>query len=107
MSRAHRVAAPSLRRQLAFRVLAALLGGYVFCWGLMALVSAGGYALGMEFHDAERLAALLGMLAYVTVFVWAFGARRMAPVWLVLLLGGTAMAALAWWVQARLVGMAA
>ncbi len=107
MSRADPFSTLPHKTQLTFRVLAAVLGGYAFCWGFMALVNAGGYALGMAFHDAEQLASILGMLVYLIVFLWAFGARRLMPVWLVLLLGGGAMAGLAWWAQARLVGLAA
>lgn len=91
---------PAARRgPLTLRALAAVLGGYVFCWGLMALGTAGWHALGMAFKDAEQLAHMLGLLAYVAVFLWAFAARRVSVVWGVLAGGGTAMLGLAWLIQ--------
>ena len=84
------------------RVLAALLGGYAFCWGIAALCTAGAYALGMHFHDAEHLGGILAILSFVGVFLWAFGARRIAPVWAVLLAGGALMTGLASLIQAHL-----
>ncbi len=80
---------------VAGRVLAALLGGYAFCWGFIALGIAALFAVGMEFHDAEHLASMLAFLLYVGVFLWAIAARSLARVWLVLLGGGATMAALA------------
>ena len=84
------------------RVLAAVLGGYAFCWGLAAIGTAGFYGLGMHFHDAEHLSGILAVLAYVGVFLWAFGARRMRPVWAVLLGGAVVMSALASLIQSRI-----
>lgn len=99
---------PAARRRnrrlgLLGRVLAALGGGYAFCWGLMALINAGGYALGLAFHDAESLGAIIGFLVYLAVFLWAFAARSLPRVWIVLLAGGALMTAAAWLLQSRLV----
>lgn len=98
------LAAPGrvLRSPVLWRIAAALLGGYAFCWGLIALCVAGLYSLGMAFHDAESLGAILGFLAYLAAFLWAFGAARLLPVWCVLLGGGAAMAGLATLLQSRL-----
>lgn len=85
------------------RILAALIGGYTFCWGLVSLCEAGLTCLGMAFHDAEHLAGMLAILGYLAVFLWAFAARSLRWVWLVLVGGGVAMAALASLLQARLV----
>lgn len=89
--------------QIAARISAALLGGYAFTWGLIAFVMAASYGAGMEFHDAESLASILGLLFYLVVFLWAFSARRLLPVWLVLAGGGAVMTGLAFLLQARIV----
>ena len=89
----------SPRRVWLIRVAAALFGGYAFTWGLIALGTAGVFAAGMEFHDAEHLSAMLGFLVYLTVFLWAFAARRLALVWAVLLGGGALMAGAASLIQ--------
>lgn len=73
------------------RIAAAVLGGYAFCWGFIALGMAAMYAAGMSFHDAEHLAAMLGLLLYLTVFCWSFVDRSLLRVWLVLAGGGLLM----------------
>lgn len=88
--------------QIAGRVGAALLGGYAFTWGMIALGVAGLFAAGMEFHDAEHLCNIVGFLVFLTVFLWAFAARRLSRVWLVLLGGGGLMAASASLIQRML-----
>ncbi|OWQ90804.1 iron uptake protein [Roseateles aquatilis] len=85
------------------RIAAAIGGGYVFCWGFIALGLSGLYAAGMSFHDAEHLSAIVGVLLFLVVFCWAFGARSIARVWLVLLLGGGFMSGLAALTQHALV----
>lgn len=80
---------------LLSRIGAAVLGGYVFCWGFIVLALAGCYAAGMSFHDAEHLSAMLGVLLYLGVFLWSFAARSLGRVWLLLLGGGGAMAGVA------------
>jgi len=91
-----------LSSPVLWRAAAALAGGYAFCWGLIALGVAGLYTLGLPFHDAEHLSAMLAFLAYLVVFLWAFAARRLARVWVVLLGGGALMAGAASLLQARL-----
>jgi len=83
------------RLHLALRLACALLGGYAFTWGFVALGTAGLFALGMEFHDAEHLSSMLGLLLYLAVFLWAFAARSLRRVAWVLLGGGALMVALA------------
>lgn len=85
-----------------WRALAAILGGYAFCWGFVALGVAGLYALGMAFHDAEHLSSILAFLVYVAVFIWAFAARSLVRVWVVLLGGGALMAGAASLIQLML-----
>ena len=85
-----------------WRTLAAILGGYAFCWGFIALGVAGFYALGMAFHDAEHLSSILAFLVYLVVFLWAFAARSLVRVWVVLLGGGAFMAGAASLIQSML-----
>lgn len=99
---------PSTRRhgqrlQLASRVLAAILGGYAFAWGLVAAGASLMFAAGMGFHDAEFLASLAGVLAFLLAFLWAFVARRGWLVWAVLAGGGALLAGIGSFVQSLLV----
>jgi len=93
------------RRRLRFasRVLVAVLGGYAFAWGLVASGASLMYAAGMGFHDAEFLASLVGLLAFLVAFLWAFAARRGWLVWTVLLGGGALLAGTGSLVQSLLV----
>ena len=88
---------------LLSRIAAAVLGGYAFCWGSVALGLAGFYAAGLPFHDAEHLASILGLLLYLAVFCWAFAARRVGRVWALLLGGGALMAGSAALIQRAMV----
>lgn len=90
------------RLSLASRVAAALLGGYAFAWGLIATATSGLYALGMGFHDAEFLATMLGVLAFLAAFLWTFAVRRVRTAWLLLAGGGGVLAAVGSLVQASL-----
>jgi len=92
------------RAQLAARVAAALLGGYVFAWGFIAAGMSLLFAAGMEFHDAEFLASALGLLAFLAVFLWAFAARRVWLVWAALAGGGALLAVVGSFTQAALLG---
>ncbi len=94
---------PPSRQHVLLRIAAAMLGGYAFCWGFVALSMAGLFALGMSFHDAEHLCAMLAFLLYVTVFCWAFAARSLARVWAVLAGGAALMAGAASLLQMALV----
>lgn len=92
----------SPRLALAARVAAAVLGGYGFAWGVVAAATALLVAAGMGFHDAEFLASLAGVLAYLGALLWAVSARRLWPVWVVLAAGGAALAGIGSLVQAML-----
>jgi len=94
---------PGQRWSVLGRVAAALLGGYAFCWGFIALGVAGMYRLGMPFHDAEHLSEMLAFLVYLGVFLWAFAARSLPRVWAVLAGGGAVMAGSATLLQSLLV----
>lgn len=91
------------RSHLVLRIAAAVLGGYAFTWGFIALGVAGLFAAGMEFHDAENLSSILGLLVFLVVFLWAFAARGLPRVWLVLAGGGALMAGAASLVQHALI----
>lgn len=78
--------------QVGSRIAAAILGGYVFTWGFIALGVALLFAAGMEFHDAEHLGFIIGFLVYLMVFLWAFASRSVARAWLLLAGGGILMA---------------
>ncbi|MET0264941.1 MAG: iron uptake protein [Duganella sp.] len=78
---------------IASRTLAAVLGGYAFTWGLIALGMAAMVAADVEFHDAEHLSAIIGFLVFLIIFLAAFGARNIKRVWLVLVGGAVVMTA--------------
>ena len=93
----------SPRLHLAARIAAAVLGGYAFAWGFIATCASLMSAGGMGFHDAEFLGSLLGVLAFLVAFLWTFAARRLWLVWVVLLGGGSLLAAAGSYVQSLLV----
>ncbi|WP_416763281.1 iron uptake protein [Roseateles sp. So40a] len=101
---AGRRSARGLPWALLSRIGAAVLGGYAFCWGFIALAHSGLYALGMPFHDGEHLSAILGVLLYLVVFLWTFAARRTGVTWTVLLAGGGVMTGAAALIQRALLG---
>jgi hypothetical protein len=84
--------AASHRWHLFSRICAAVLGSYAFTWGFMALGIAAMFAAGMAFHDAEHLSAIIGFLVFLGLFLWAFSARSLWRIWLVLAGGGLLMA---------------
>lgn len=86
------ISAPPLSRlHILNRIAAAVLGGYAFTWGFMALATALLFAAGMEFHDAESLSSITGFLVYLALFLWAFASARLARVWLILAGSGALM----------------
>jgi hypothetical protein len=82
--------------QIISRITAGLLGGYAFTWGFVVLGIALLLVAGMSYHEAEMLTYLLAFLVFLTVFCWAFAARRVICVWSVLAGGGAAMTGAAW-----------
>ncbi|MGQ2993739.1 MULTISPECIES: iron uptake protein [Variovorax] len=93
-------AVPAL--QIVSRIGAAVLGGYAFSWGFVALGIGLLFAAGMPFHDAESLASMLAFLVFLVAFLWAFSAANIKRVWLVLAGGGLSMTAAASLVQRAL-----
>lgn len=92
-----RTATPRL--PLLLRIAAAVFGGYVFAWGMIALAISVLYGVGMAFHDAEHLASLVALLVYVATFCWTFVTRSLLRAWIVLAGGGAVMAIAASFVQ--------
>lgn len=99
----HPVAPRSPRLHLAARIAAAVFGGYAFAWGIVATGASLMFAAGMDFHDAEFLASLLGVLAFLVAFLWTFAARRVWVAWAVLAGGGALLAGMGSFVQSLLV----
>ena len=97
------IPARSPRTQVIARVAAAILGGYAFAWGIVATGASLMVAAGMDFHDAEFLGSMIGVLAFLGVFLWAIAARRLRWVWLVTVVGGGVLAATGSFVQSLLV----
>lgn len=92
----------SNRKQVALYIATALLGSYAFTWGCIALGVASLFALGMEFHDAESLASILGLLLFLVAFLWTFAAKRLLHLWLLFVGGGALMSVGAWLIQSML-----
>lgn len=78
------------------RIAAAVFGGYAFTWGFTVLTVALALRVSGDFDEGLLLAYLLAFLVYLAAFLWAFAARSLAIVWLVLTGGGAAMTAAAW-----------
>ncbi len=74
------------------RVAASLVGGYTIVWGFTTLLIALSLMAGSEYGDARKLA----FLVFLGVFLWAFAAKRLTVVWVVLAGGGAAMTGAAW-----------
>ena len=93
-------------RQVILRTGTALVGGYAWCWGFSVLGIAACFMLGLPFHDAEHLFAMLVFLLYPCLFMWAFIARDLRRVAALLFGGGALMAAVAALLQMRLIALA-
>jgi hypothetical protein len=87
---------------VTLRIAAGMLGGYAFTWGFIALAIGLLFAADLDFHDAEALGYILGFIVFLIVFLWAFAARSLARVWLVLAGGGALMTGAAWLMQRAL-----
>ena len=72
------------------RIGAAILAGYAFTLGFVAVVIAGLVVAGRGCGHAWRLAMAFAFLLDLAVFFWAFAARSVVRVWLVLA-GGAAL----------------
>ncbi|QNM95735.1 hypothetical protein [Chitinimonas koreensis] len=84
------------------RIAAALLGGYLFTWGLAACAIAALVAAGTDFHEAEHAVMLLAFIVFLLAFLWSFAGRSLALIWAVLAGGGATMTLAAWLLQRSL-----
>ena len=85
-------------RRLVLHLVVALLGGYLFTWGVTTLGVTALVALGVDFHEAETLLLLLAFLIFLAVFLWAF-ATRLVRAGVALGGGAVFMTAAAWGLQ--------
>jgi uncharacterized membrane protein HdeD (DUF308 family) len=81
---------------LTSRIAAAILGSYCLAYGFTALVTAVAITTSGDYDEGLLLAYLLAFLVYLAAFLWAFAARSLPIVWLVLGGGGAAMTGIAW-----------
>lgn len=84
------------------RIGAALLGGYVFVWGLVTLTLVLLVTAGLPYGEARTLVMLLAFLVFLMAFCWAFVHDSLLRVWAVLAGGGAVTSALAWWLAGTL-----
>ncbi len=70
------MAKPSVNVERSLRLVLALVGGYVFAAGFVALVAAGLPHLGMANTESTTLGGMLGMLVYLTIMIWAVASTR-------------------------------
>jgi hypothetical protein len=84
------------RAQVISRIAAGVFGGYAFVWGLTTLIIALAVTARLSYGEAQTTAYLLAFLVFLGAFLWAFAARRIAVVWMVLGGGGALMTAVAW-----------
>lgn len=77
------------------RIAAPIFGGYIFAYGLLAACTLVGFSLGLSFFEAQGLASLVSLVAYLCAVLWGVW-QTSARVWLVLCGGGGGFALLAW-----------
>jgi hypothetical protein len=65
---------------VALRTVAAILGGWLFTWGFVACGAAALVGLGVAFHDAEMAMLMLGLLLFLTLFLWVFATHSVVRV---------------------------
>ena len=91
------------RSHIAWRTAVALLGGYVFTWGIVAAGVTVLFGAGMEFHDAEHLSYIVGILVFLGAFLAGFAARDLCRTAVTLVGGGALLTVMAWLLQQQLV----
>ncbi|MDZ7925408.1 MAG: iron uptake protein [Marinagarivorans sp.] len=87
---------------LVARIVASLLGVYVFIWGIMALGITGLVAMGVDYEEAYLLFKLSAFLVFLALFLWCYATQGVLKLWLIFVGGGTLMIALAWLIQNQL-----
>src|SRR5215510_13256797 len=88
--------------QICSRVLASVVGSYVFTWGFIAFVTACLLHAGLEFHEATHLTLMLGFLVFLAAMCFAFIAASALRVWVILLGAGTSLTFAGWWLARSL-----
>lgn len=78
---------PSSRLGIVFRIVTAILGGWAFSWGLVACGTACLVGLGADFHDAEMVLQVLGLLIFLGVFLWSFAEQSLLRIFSILVGG--------------------
>lgn len=58
------------------RLIVAVVGGYAFAAGMVALIGAGLPHWGMHRSEAIALGAMLGLPAYLAIIIWATSSLR-------------------------------
>jgi hypothetical protein len=85
------------------RIVAGLVGGWAFSFGLVSLGVALLVAVGVPFGEAQTALHMLAFLVFLPLLCWAFAARSVARVWLVLAGGAIVMTGAAWVIARALV----
>ena len=89
---------PSATRwQIASRIAASFVGGWILVWGFVVLAIALLRAAGLTYADAQTLVYLLAFVVFLAAFCWSFATRTALRAWLVQVGLGATMTALAWW----------
>lgn len=65
---------PDLARSL--RLLVGVVGGYAFAAGVVAIIGAAAVAGGMARSESATLGAMLGLLVYPAIIIWAAASSR-------------------------------
>lgn len=73
------------------RFAAAILGGWLFTYGFVALATLLGFVAGIPFFESWSLAWMLSFVVFLVVLIWGFTPRRTWVVWTVLAGGGIVM----------------
>lgn len=89
--------------RIAARVLAALVGAYAVTAGATALIAVLlVLATGASRSDALIVGSMIGYLLFALLMLWCFAERRLARVWLALVVAAIATHGLAIWIEPAL-----
>jgi hypothetical protein len=95
--------APAQVIAIISRFAGAIVGGYLFAYGVTAAITLAGFAAGLPFFTAQTLAWLCAFLVYGAAILWAFAEPRLPVVWLVLGGGGSALTGACWLLSRQMV----
>lgn len=85
------------------RVVASLLGGYIFTWGVVTFGITVLVALGVVYDQAYLTFKILGFLIFLCAFLGAYIVRNLIALWGVFITGGGGLTLLAWILQNQLI----